>query len=103
MNAFWVPVKTVEEASLIISTLAKYDLFQLRHNVKPDFSNAGGLNVVEDGELVTWYDEESGDSLDDILSNVSSMDKDEFSEWYDGRFDSLYERVKWQLKTVIRA
>jgi hypothetical protein len=66
MDAFHVEVKTPLEARKILDTLARYDLFQLEHNVKPDFANAGGLQVFEDGEWTEWYDEETGDSIDEI-------------------------------------
>jgi hypothetical protein len=66
MTSFTVPVKTLEEASLILDTLAAYDLFQLHHNVKPDFANAGGLQEFdeEEKEWIEWYDEETGDDFD---------------------------------------
>lgn len=57
---FYVPVKDVEEAKKILDTLAKYDLWQLAHNIKPDYSNAGGLEVYEKGEWSEWYSEFEG-------------------------------------------
>ncbi len=65
---FYVPVKSVEEGALVMETLANYDLFQLEHNIKPDFCNAGGLQMlVVDEETACgpeqwedWYDEETG-------------------------------------------
>ena len=61
MNPFYIPVRTTEEAVKILDTLAKYDLFQLANNIKPDYSNAGGLEVFEDGEWCEWCDEEGAD------------------------------------------
>lgn len=75
MHPFTVDVKTIEEAMLILGTLAQYDIFQFQNNVKPDYSNAGGLNVyekspdalTEDGcEWCTWYDPETGQDIDEI-------------------------------------
>ena len=60
MEPFTVDVKSVEEGVKILDTLAQYDLFQLKHNVKPDFSNAGGLCRWEDEGWEDWYDEETG-------------------------------------------
>lgn len=60
-DAFHVPVGSPEEAIKIIETLANYDLFQLKHNIKPDYTNVGGLDVFEDGEWVEWYDEHGND------------------------------------------
>lgn len=65
MKSFTVEVKSVVEAKLILNTLAEYDLFQLENNVKPDYSNAGGLSVYENGEWVDWYNEE-GDDIDQV-------------------------------------
>ena len=49
--------ETTREAKHFLSAFAYYDLFQFEHNVKPDFSNIGGLEVFEDGERI-WYDED---------------------------------------------
>jgi hypothetical protein len=64
MEAFYVPVDSPAEAKKILDVLADYDLFQLKHNIKPDFSNAGGLEVFEDGEWSEWEDE-FGNNIDD--------------------------------------
>jgi len=63
MKPFTVDVENIDEAILILKTLARYDLFQLENNIKPDFSNAGGLNVFENGEWSEWYDEETGEDI----------------------------------------
>ena len=67
MTAFRVAVKDVEEGGKLLEVLANYDLFQLKHNIKPDYCNAGGLNrwCVDNGDgkpgWESWYDEESGE------------------------------------------
>lgn len=63
MKPFEVPVRDLREAALLLRTLADYDLFQLRNHIKPDYCNAGGLMVLEDGEWVDWYSED-GDDFD---------------------------------------
>ena len=65
MTQFIVPVSDAKEGKLILDTLARYDLFQLEHNVKPDFANAGGLSIYEDGEWCDWYSE-WGYSIDQV-------------------------------------
>jgi hypothetical protein len=67
-NPFEYPVKSPEEAAILCDALAKYDLFQHENNIKPDFSNAGGLVVYDldsDGEgkpgWVDWYTEDDDD------------------------------------------
>ena len=52
---FEVPVPTRDEGVRLLNTLAAYDLFQLAHHIKPDYSNAGGLVVFRSGE---WEDVE---------------------------------------------
>ena len=66
MKPFHVKVNTVEEAILILNTLAFYDIFQFENNVKPDYCNAGGLEVFEDGEWSDYYDKEDRD-IDEIM------------------------------------
>jgi hypothetical protein len=66
MNPFYQEVKNLDEAKLLIITLARYDIFQLENNIKPDFCNAGGLEVFENGEWTDWYDE-NGNNIDDLI------------------------------------
>lgn len=77
-KAFHVPVKTLREAKLLIDTLANYDMFQLQHRIKPDYSNAGGLQIYEPDSAVdddgkptkddAWFDwchPETGQDFDE--------------------------------------
>ena len=66
MKPFHVAVKSIREGRLILDALAQYDIFQFENNIKPDYCNAAGLEVFERGEWTEWYDEESGDSIDDL-------------------------------------
>ena len=58
-HPMYVPVNSLEEARLILDTLALYDKFQVEQNVKPDYSNAGGLEYFDEEtkEWSDWYDE----------------------------------------------
>lgn len=58
MKGFKVKVKNVEEAKLVLNTLADYDTFQFENKIKPDYSNSQGLEVFENGEWIEWHDEE---------------------------------------------
>lgn len=49
-QTFYIPVKTVEGGKKIMDILAAYDLFQLQNNVKPDYSNVGGLQMWDEEE-----------------------------------------------------
>jgi hypothetical protein len=65
-NPFIRPVNNLEQAMLLLNCLANYDLYQLENNIKPDYSNAGGLEVYEDGQWCEWEDE-FGDNIDDLM------------------------------------
>lgn len=56
MQAFYVPVETPEQGEWLCNVLGEYDAFQFENNVKPDYCNVGGVQVLEDGE---WCDYES--------------------------------------------
>lgn len=55
MKAFRVSVPDVPTGKLLLKVLADYDLFQLNHRVKPDYCNAGGLEVFNEDER-DWED-----------------------------------------------
>ncbi len=72
MSPFNVEVPDVKTGVLLMDTLAKYDQFQFENNVKPDYSNAGGLEMLDDdGEWSDWFDEETGEE-DPAMYLVSS-------------------------------
>ena len=56
MKSFTVDIDTLEEGVLLLNTLANYDIFQLENNIKPDFSNMGGIELLdnESGEWEEW-------------------------------------------------
>lgn len=64
MEPFTVLVDSFEQADLLLAALAEYDLFQYGHNVKPDYSNAGFVQVydVVEGDWIDveddWFDAE---------------------------------------------
>lgn len=70
---FHVPVKNVNEAKLLLNTLANYDLFQFENKIKPDYCNAGGLEVYEvtddEAKISEWceWTNDDGDSIDDVM------------------------------------
>jgi hypothetical protein len=81
MKPFVVPVNSVEEAHLLLDTLAAYDKFQFDNKIKPDYSNVGGLSVWDDdsdGEgtpgWIDWEDPDTGDDFDKWRSsNLSDI------------------------------
>jgi hypothetical protein len=66
-NSFIVVVNSVEDGVRTMDILARYDIYQFENNIKPDYCNAGGLQIfVEDsGEgnpgWEDWYDHETGE------------------------------------------
>lgn len=66
---FRVPVADPTEAKKILQVLAEYDLFQLKHNIKPDFCNAGGLEVYL-GSVEGWetWTNENGEEIDEVTA-----------------------------------
>lgn len=73
MKPFYVPVKNIDEAKLILNTLADYDLFQFNNRIKPDYSNTGGLEIYEydyetSDDWHEWEDED-GYTIDEIMES----------------------------------
>lgn len=68
MTAFHVSVANTKEARLILDTLAFYDIFQFKHRVKPDYFNAGGLEVYGTEGIPGWeeWEDEEGNDIDHI-------------------------------------
>ncbi|MCG7904607.1 MAG: hypothetical protein JAY60_19555 [Candidatus Thiodiazotropha weberae] len=68
-ETFYTDVESVAEGVNMINTLARYDEFQFLNNIKPDYSNIGGLQMFDpedtedgpDGSWVDWCDLETGE------------------------------------------
>ena len=54
-KAFEVEITTIAEGRKLEEVFANYDLFCLEQNVRPDFSNMGGIVRFDKGE---WWDVE---------------------------------------------
>lgn len=63
MKAFEIHVNSLATAKVLLETLAEYDKFQFENNVKPDYCNAGGVCMMEDGEWVT-FETDDADEID---------------------------------------
>jgi hypothetical protein len=61
MKSFHVEVSNVNEAKLLLKVLADYDIFQFENRIKPDYSNAGGLQTWDGEEWVDWYSADGKD------------------------------------------
>ena len=63
MKGFRVDVDSPSEAKKILNVLADYDIFQYENRIKPDYSNASGLEEFDGKEWTDWMDE-FGDDID---------------------------------------
>lgn len=76
MKAFRWNVETPRQARDLLAVLASYDLFQYENKVKGDYCNAGGLEVLIDGEWQEWEDAE-GDGIDHAdLDKIDSAERE---------------------------
>lgn len=67
---YYVDVKDVQEAQKILNVLWNYDIFQFENKIKPDYSNASGLEIYEDGEWCEWCNDEGED-----ISEITNLKK----------------------------
>ena len=64
---FYVDVSSPDDAKRILNLLGEYDAFQYEQNIKPDYSNVGGLEILgDDGIWVEWEDED-GSNINDLM------------------------------------
>lgn len=86
LRVWWIPqvpgkpfradVPSLAEGVRLMRVLADYDIFQYENRVKPDYCNAGGIEMIDtDGEWCSWYDEETGeDDPERFLSAQQARD-----------------------------
>ena len=76
MKAFTVRVESLSQAKFLLRTLADYDKFQFENRVKPDYSNAGGLQEFDGSDWFDWSSEE-GEDVDALSSLRASILEEE--------------------------
>ena len=64
VEEFHYPVDSLKEAFVMLDAFARYDLFQIENNIKPDFASAGGLHIWKGEEWEEWEDQ-NGDTISD--------------------------------------
>lgn len=76
--SFYFPVESLKDAAVVYNALADYDNFQFENNIKPypTYSNAGGLQVFDDGE---WYDwgAEDGADFSEVMEGINLLAKED--------------------------
>lgn len=94
-EAFHIPVQSVEEGKKVMDILSAYDAFQLQNRIKPDYCNAGGLEVYnpETGDYEDWYMETEDDYFDDVDEYLSTTNK---AEEIDSFTDELFAQIDWK-------
>ncbi len=65
MKPFHVSVSSFVHAKVLLDTLAQYDIFQYENKIKPDYSNVGGLMMLDEDGWSDFYTED-GDQIDDL-------------------------------------
>ncbi len=83
MKPFVVEIGSLEVAKVLLDSLAQYDLFQLDNRIKPDFCNAGGLMVWDEGldpdehgDKWTDFEDDNGRDLDSLtLQECHELDQ----------------------------
>lgn len=73
-NPMYIPVKDVEQAKFTLRLLADYDRYQYENNIKPDYSNAGGLEVEDDRQGWVEWDDEFGSTIDEVMDEEDEED-----------------------------
>lgn len=75
-ESFKFPVPTMETGAMLCEALAKYDLYQLANNIKPDFANMGGVQwrhaELTEGE---WWDidMEDADEVEYVREHLAEL------------------------------
>lgn len=63
---FLKEVADLKEAKLVANTLIEFSTFEFENNIKPDYSDVIDLEMFEDGEWVSWADDDHMD-FDELL------------------------------------
>lgn len=58
---FYYSVASVGDGHNALNMLANYDIFQFENNVKPDYSNMGGLEGLYPDGWSGWHDDDDCD------------------------------------------
>lgn len=75
MVPFYVEAPDLASAKLVGDALAKYDLFQLQHRIKPDYCNAQGIERRAHGEWEEIDEEGEQDLRDAGICTVRYKDQ----------------------------
>ena len=93
-ETFYVPVESVEEGKKVMDMLAAYDAFQLQNEVKPDYSNVGGVQMWDEDshEWEDWYIETDDDYFDDVDDYCEQCERAEELTTFNQK---LFRQIDW--------
>lgn len=96
---FYIPVASPEEGKKVLEILAAYDIYQEHSHVKPDYANAGGLEMLdEDGEWMDW-ESNYGEDVDEYCASDECEQKEELQAFRDEVFDQFpWMKSAWYKK-----
>jgi len=63
---FYVNVGSPKEGKMVLDALSTYDVYQYNHNIKPDYTNTGGLEELNENEIWNEWENVFGDTIDDL-------------------------------------
>lgn len=70
-KSFCVSVASVERGVELLDVLANYDIFQFENRIKPDYCNAGGLQVFDADGWSDWCNDDFDDPKEYLESLAS--------------------------------
>lgn len=76
MDPFVYPVATLDAGRVLCDALGKYDLFQFENNIKPDYSNMGGVRwrvMGDDDDSWTDVDGDNDDAFQMAADEIESV------------------------------
>lgn len=62
--------KCIEKAKMVLDVLAIYDQFEFQNKIKPDFSNAQGVEIFEDGKWVDFHYGDDNQTFEDYCYSI---------------------------------
>lgn len=87
---FFYQVMSIEEGRILCDVLARYDAFQYENNIKPDYSNAGGVSWKHpDHTSAEWHDiEDPDDDYDEAEEIYAMLANSDPIDWGDHQMQS---------------
>jgi hypothetical protein len=69
MQPYTQEVDNLDEAAAVWKAVLGLSAFEYANNIKPDYNDAIDLETFEDGEWVTWYNDD-GDDFSEVMDRA---------------------------------